>query len=814
MNTSSLEKLTTPRPDDLGLRWVESRSGVAVGVLPNGAVFVLEHKSDKRRIMINQVLGSPIAGGMGGIFLRGGDQAEPLPLVGAQARCRVGYGADRIVWEGAAHGLSHRVTLWLHPVEPLWLWRVEITNGRAASVACDIVFVQDLGLGDQGFLMSNEAYASQYFDHTIARHSRLDHIQMGRQNLPQDDAHPWIAHGCLEGSAGFATDLRQVMGPSYRDANGFAIPFGTALPSSRLQYEAACAGLQSKAVELASGASHVWTFFGIFEPDHPAASGDADLAAIDVVKRAAGDWKPQQVSLSAPARSLVQDAPVAIADQLTGDAVAKHFPRRTLEEYSDDRLLSFFTPAETHSCHVVLRDKERIVARRHGALLRSGDAMLPSEATLCLTCWMHGVFGSQLTIGNTSFHQLFSISRDAYNITRGSGLRIMVDTGDGWRLLTVPSAFEIGLNECRWIYQLGRRIIEVFVILSGEDSAVQWRIEVEGEPCQFLVFGHLALGEREFASTARVEIDPTRKRFTFRPDPKDNWGRHYPHAVYHLVTSTPDEIEAIGADELLYADGRRRIGDYAAIRTRPTTKVIFAVVGSMKNSNHADALAHKYASGVSEAALLAHAVEYWRHINRGIRIEGAASDTEAKAIDAIFPWLVHDAMVHLTVPHGLEQYTGAAWGTRDVCQGPIELFLTLEHDGPAKAILRILFAQQYENAHDWPQWFMLEPYAAIRDKEAHGDIIVWPLKALCDYIEATNDLDFLDEKIAWWREDNLEKTAHADTVAVHVEKLIDTVRRRFVAGTNLIRYGNGDWNDSLQPVDPSKRDWMVSSWTV
>ena len=45
-------------------------------------------------------------------------------------------------------------------------------------------------------------------------------------------------------------------------------------------------------------------------------------------------------------------------------------------------------------------------------------------------------------------------------------------------------------------------------------------------------------------------------------------------------------------------------------------------------------------------------------------------------------------MVHLTVPHGLEQYSGAAWGTRDVCQGPVELLLALEHDGPVKEILQ------------------------------------------------------------------------------------------------------------------------------
>ena len=46
------------------------------------------------------------------------------------------------------------------------------------------------------------------------------------------------------------------------------------------------------------------------------------------------------------------------------------------------------------------------------------------------------------------------------------------------------------------------------------------------------------------------------------------------------------------------------------------------------------------------------------------------------------------------------------------------------------------------------------------------------------------------------------------------EKLLATVRERFIPDTHLIRYGEGDWNDSLQPADPKMRDWMVSSWTV
>ena len=60
----------------------------------------------------------------------------------------------------------------------------------------------------------------------------------------------------------------------------------------------------------------------------------------------------------------------------------------------------------------------------------------------------------------------------------------------------------------------------------------------------------------------------------------------------------------------------------------------------------------------------------------------------------------------------------------------------------------------------------------------------------------------------------LTTTARKNSVRAHVDRLLATVRKRFIPGTQLIRYGEGDWNDSLQPADPTMRDWMVSSWTV
>ena len=508
MLNSSIEILTTPRRDDLDLTRIANGSGLSVSVLPSGAIFAIEHTQSSRRIVINQTLALPIANGMARLYLRlGGARPIILPVIGPEGPLRVGSSDDRYVWEGADSGIRHRVTLWLHPQLNAWFWRVEVANDREEELPCDAVLIQDLGLGDQGFLMNNEAYASQYLDHHVGHHARLGHVLMGRQNLSQGGTYPWVAHGCLEGAEGFATDFRQLMGPEYRNADQMGVPFGTSLPSERLQYETACAALQSRAVTLEPGGEMSWTFFGFFEPDHPAASSDADLSQVEIIERAGKDWARRELALSEPPRSLLHDAQCAIAETLDDKAIRARYRRRTHVERAGDQLLSFFVPGRTHSRHVVLRDKEQIVARRHGSLVRSGEEMLPDEGILCATAWMHGVFGAQLTIGNTSFHKLFSVSRDPYNITRASGLRMLIETKDGWRLLTVPSAFEMGLNDCRWIYRHGQRTVTVSATVCGGEAAMQWRVAVEGPRCRFLVFGHLVLGEQEFGPAGRIEIE-------------------------------------------------------------------------------------------------------------------------------------------------------------------------------------------------------------------------------------------------------------------------------------------------------------------
>lgn len=810
MSEPSIDRMKTPRREDLGLVGIANRSGMTVNFLPSGAVFSIEHSRSHGPVMVNQLLASPVAGEMGGLYLRVAGRSGLVPITGARARGQFGVADDRAVWEGADGGLRHRVTLWLHPDQDLWFWRVEVTNGGDATVSSDCVFAQDLGLGAPGFVMNNEAYASQYIDHFVAKSATRGFVVMSRQNLSQHGAHPWIAHGCLEGAAGFATDFRQFAGPSHRDAAHFELPFGTDLPSKILQYETACAALQTRLVHLAPGETAAWTFFAKYSPDHRHASSASDLEIEKTVEEAFANWTPRETALSTPVRNVMIDAPVAVADDLDEKAIEALYPNRSHDERSDEnRLLSFFVPGDTHSRHVVLRAKERLVARRHGAILVNGDDYLPTEETLSATCWMHGVFGAQVTIGNTSFHKLFSVSRDPYNVSRASGLRILVELDGDWRLLAVPSAFEMGLSDCRWLYRFGARAITVQASVDADAAAMRWRISVEGKPARFLIVGHLVMGEIEFAHESDVEIQAGRGRFSFRPDHGWIWGKQYPDSVYHLVVGAPGQLDAAGGDELLHDDGDRRSGAYVVMRTRPTTAFAFGFAGSLTHAAQAEALAESLASEGADDARPG-SDECWRRLLRGMRVDGA----DAEAISTILPWFAQNAIVHLKAPHGLEQYTGAAWGTRDVCQGPVELLLSLEHDAAVKRILRIVYGEQQEEHGDWPQWFMLEPYSFIRDSEAHGDVIVWPLKALCDYIEATGDIAFLDEGAAWRRKGSNERTRREDTIAAHVDKQIATMRARFVPGTHLIRYGNGDWNDSLQPVGREKREWMVSSWTV
>ena len=168
----------------------------------------------------------------------------------------------------------------------------------------------------------------------------------------------------------------------------------------------------------------------------------------------------------------------------------------------------------------------------------------------------------------------------------------------------------------------------------------------------------------------------------------------------------------------------------------------------------------------------------------------------------ILPWFTHNALIHYLAPRGLEQYSGGGWGTRDVCQGPVELLLALGRSTPLRDLLLRVFANQNADG-DWPQWFMFfDRERGIRPADSHGDIVFWPVLALAA-VPAGLRRRLDSRRSAPFFDPGGDAKARARHRAEHVERALALIERRVIPGTRLAAYGHGDWNDSLQPADPA-----------
>jgi 1,2-beta-oligoglucan phosphorylase len=801
-------------PTAAGLR---SPAGVAIEILANGSILAIRHGS----VLVNQVLGSPVEGGLGNLYLRRRTRAgmAAVPLLGPASASRLRTSADAAAWEGSFDGVGYACTLRLAPGQPSWFWTVELENRRRRAVSVDAVLAQDLGIADEGAVRASELYTSQYIDHTVLEDPELGSLLCSRQNLPQGDAFPWIMHGCLDGAAGFLTDGVQFYGLEYKATNVPAALGRRTLPNRIYQYELAMPTLQSRRVVLAPAATAEITFFAAFVPDHPAATSDADArhartarAAFRRLRRDAVDGPPRP-----PVASLF-DAPALFESRDLEAAELERFfgtERRHTERLEDGTLLSFFHGTQQH---VVLRAKELIQERPTGHIMRSGRDRLPGDDTLSVTAWMFGVFGSQLAIGNTSFNTLLSVVRNPLNALKASGQRIFVRTDAGWELLGLPSAFEMGPNSARWIYHGERHTLSVRVEAALDAPAYRLQLDVErGGPLEVLVSHDIVLGAGPGDPPGRVVIDETNARVELQPAPGTPMGRHYPEATFFIVVPDAEAVEAIGGDGLLRPDGVDRGGSFVVVRTKPVVRCSLTLTGSVTGAGRATALATAAGNGQAEAPGAEQEVaRFWAGLAGGATIGGSSGRTaeDVAQLDDALRWNVHDAMIHFTTPHGLEQHNGAAWGVRDVCQGPAELLVATGNLDALRTVLKVVYEHQFHGTGDWPQWFMFDRYRELQAAESHADVIHWPLKALCDYVEASGDASILDEPVAYTDDRTKAFTATTESIFAHTERQVARIEDGFIPGTALVAFGGGDWEDTLQPVDPAMAARMVSAWTV
>lgn len=789
MAESSAESLQKSRAKFRVMR-LASRSGLAVELNPNGSL----RRMDCGDTLLNLFIGNEVEGGPANLYLRRHRRAiECQPLLGPRSATRFSHSSHSIDGAGSWGDISYTVALVLADSAATWFWHVSVKNTGSAPVDLDLIYAQDVALAPYGTVRLNEYYVSQYVDHTPLDHTDRGCVVASRQNLASGNRNPWCVIGSLRRGKSYATDAMQVHGLASRAG---AAPVGIAggLPGGRLQHEHSMVAIQDEMLHLAPGASASLGFFGWYVAAHPSATSAVDLDSVDRALALPEKNPPApatQAQSSASARSLFSSAPLLATSNLSsGDCDALFGPKRRHEEADESgQLLSFFHGPDRH---VVLREKELRVTRPHGHLLRTGRRVTPDETALTSTVWMNGVFHSMLTQGHVSFNRLLSTTHSYLGLFRSQGQRVFVEIDGGWQLLDIPSAFEMAPDACRWIYRHARGLIEVRSEAHHDTHQMSLSIDVrEGSPARFLICHHVALngddGSVEGAASWRLEGSAV----AIAPGASTELALKFPRGDFRVEPQAGTTFERVGGDELLFADSQSRQQPYVCIVAAAARSVALRIKGQLI------AAAPAPASGLPA--------------NLQITAPATSSlKTSVAQFGDIVPWFVHNALIHYLSPRGLEQYSGGGWGTRDVSQGPVELLLAFDQTAPVRDLLvRVMSAQSPDG--DWPQWFMFfERERTIRAGDSHGDIVFWPVLAFAQYLIASGDAGLLDERVPYYATGQAEQ----GTMWQHVERALAVIGRRVVQGTALAAYGHGDWNDALQPVDPSMREHMCSAWTV
>lgn len=773
---------------------LQNPSGLSAEVSASGALRWLRFGD----LLINLFLGGEVEGGVGNLYLRRyGESIQWLPLLGPKSPGKISSDGNAVTLRGEGLGICYTVSLTLAESDPAWFWHLLLENLGDNPCTLDLIYVQDLGLAHYRLVRSNEYFVSQYLDHTPLCHPQLGWVLATRQNLPQDGRHPWCLIGSLRQAVSFATDALQVVGLELR-AGRAPVGIVQGLAGVRRQHEHALAAIQDAPIRLEPRAGCRLGFFGWLEADHPKPSSAADLALADRVVVAATVRSPLGRKAQEIARSWFAIAPLLKAHDLAEAELSDQFGSkwRQVERDLKGRLLSFFTG----NWHVVLKTKELCVLRPHGHILRTGNALVPDEASLTSTVWMAGIFHSQLTQGHVARNLLLSTARGYLGLLRARGLRVFVELAGIWHLLDVPSAFVISPDDCRWLYRHGQGLIECRSAVLGDPcQALSFELEfLKGEPCRCLIVLHLALGGEDGDEPGQICYEQTATGIFLRPPPGSELARRFPQGSFELRPLPGTEFERIGGDELLFVDGYSRNQPYLGLLVTPAPKVGFKIFGRLVTGEHDSRPSYQLSLPA-------------RHSAGGPGPNQSGAKNLSPLLE-ILPWFFHNATIHYLSPRGLEQYTGGGWGTRDVTQGPVEMLLALGYFAPVREIVRLVFANQNPNG-DWPQWFsFFNRDRRIRADYAHGDIVFWPLLALGRYLVASEDASILDETIPFFHPD--EAQAERASLWQHVERALQRIASQYVPGTFLVRYGRGDWDDSLEPAYPALENELVSSFTV
>lgn len=776
---------------------IQNKYGLKIEFLDNGSIKSIEDQ----QIRINLKSSSPFAPALSNIFLRKrGSSADWIPLTGPLSKSEFSIQNNVFYLQGQWEGFLYSGKLELSPESKSWRWSISLQNNSGQDCDADLILVQDIGLKAISNNLVNEYYVSQYIERIILKDPQYGSVVCCRQNVKEPSGYPWI----LIASAGYAasatTDGIQFFGNTYR-SEGIPQALTDHLPGCDLAGESSIVALQEEEFILKNGETKTISFVATFIANHPEATSTKDLMVISKVLEefpvfnhkefnSIQEWKKAHKNIFNSSRFM----PV---EKLTDAEIYTFFGNSFRHlEIKNGETLSFFT---REGNHVVLEAKETLVDRPHGHILQAKTGFEPTENVMSSTCYATGIFNSHLSQGNTNFNVLLSINTSQFNLQTDSGQRIFIQTDDELYLLGIPSAFEMGLNHCRWIYKYNSRIYQIRTWTSVDHPVIYTDFKVlAGDPVSLLISHQM-----DHVNTWKVNKNLQKSEYTFLATDGMITGK-FADAQFRLNIYQPgSQGIADVTSQITGSENRNQMDTFLVLRMEETPSFFLRFTGELQEKH---SITPNHDPDLQWIADRSGAVSFWDRLSLGLKING--SDEDSLAINEILPWYGNNALVHFLTPYGLEQFSGAAWGTRDVAQGPIELLLQTEKYEEARKVLMTVF--QHQNPFgDWPQWWMFDSYKAIRASDCHGDIYYWVLIALANYVKTTGDLSILEEKLPYFGDDQT-----LTPVAEHVERLINMITESYIEGTSFVPFGGGDWNDSLQPVNSELSKKLISAWTV
>lgn len=751
--------------------------GLEFKILEGGDIESIDYKYNQ----ISMYKGTNLDGTLANIYLRVENDGiiEYTKLIGVDSPSKFYCQDNQVYYDGEFANIKYQVILTI--IKHTWFWTIKLAGTGQAT----LFYGQDVSLNGP---FANEAYVCQYLDHQVEYSNDSYHLI-----TKQNQGCPFrLRTGCLNKTIAYATDGFDFFGKDYKFTNIPSALVANQLPSKIYQYELAYHVLQT--AELQLDEQPIITFYENFVEDYNQSEQILSLSEIQESAKHLNilpidQDKLTKLNLKIDYQNTYEFSPLS-------SKTLKLFKNKMLhKEVIDKEIVSWF---DEEGKHYVNGLKEHYLERPHGMIQITNGFKQIDDQTLTMTNWIFGIFNSHIAYGNTNFNKMLTHNRTPLNLLKTSGERLFIKLDGEYQLLAMPSLYVMGVNSSTWYYQIKNDLLKITTCIAYDKPYIITKISSENnKKYDFILTDNLMMGPEEGLQPIMSQMVENKIIFNFAAGTLP--AERYADYQFSFETRTNGSFK-YGSDEIFYVDKKSR--------GYPLLSVTYKKASTIE-------IVHTCLNEISYDDITQLETEYSNKFNENIgnfKLE-TTSKTDVMKFNHLIKWYTHNALIHYASPHGLEQYGGAAWGTRDVCQGPVELFGALKRYDIVRDIIKRIYSCQFFENGDWPQWFMFDKYRDIQADDSHGDIIVWPLRTIAYYIEQTNDRSILDEVVPYVLKDSKVPTEPAPIIE-HIHKEVQSIVNSFVDNTFLPSYGGGDWDDTLQPCNRELTKKMVSGWTV